>query len=437
MDKIVVEEIIPAAKRLINSLRDIGYSFATAVADLVDNSITAKATEIEIIIEFNGEKSFLCIADNGIGMSREKLIEAMRYGSNEEYDNDDLGKFGLGLKTASLSQCQRLVVASRMNSASANINAFCWDLDHIEQTNRWEVIDSDTPALNAKFNKMLKNSCGTVVYWYRLDRIVGYKYPKGDSAKKRLLAMCRELEEHLSMVFHRFLSGEVPGRRIKIVLNGHEVRPWDPFARHQPKTRIFKSEKIRLEYEGNVAHVIVEPFVLPHQDDFRNLNEHKNAAGPKNWNLQQGFYIYRGNRMIQSGGWNKFRTVDEHLKLARVGISFTPELDEAFNINVAKMRVKIPEQIHAQLEAITRPVIRAALETYKRKMEQTCTTAKNEQQKTSQEVTKLGKSTYTGNNLLSIDEIEKELDPICSDAEKLVVKRVFIRLREKLRHRGN
>lgn len=134
-----IHEVIPNAKRLIKSLRDMGYDFSTAVADLIDNSIEAGATRVDINAGFYGNDSFVLISDNGKGMSIEELKEAMRYGSERAYNEEDLGKFGLGLKTASMSQCQRLSVASRKKNSNETA-AFCWDLDHIEKTNKWEII---------------------------------------------------------------------------------------------------------------------------------------------------------------------------------------------------------------------------------------------------------------------------------------------------------
>ncbi len=142
-----IHEVIPSARRLIKSLRDMGYDFASAVADLIDNSIAAQATLVAIDVEFDGDDSWVRIADNGIGMSVPELKEAMRYGAARHYDADDLGKFGLGLKTASMSQCQRLSVASRVNPRCAEIAALCWDLDHIERTNRWEILTLENEHL--------------------------------------------------------------------------------------------------------------------------------------------------------------------------------------------------------------------------------------------------------------------------------------------------
>ncbi len=123
------QQLIPSARRLMSSLRDLGYDFAAAVADLVDNSITAGADEVRIDIEFDGDHSWVRIADNGTGMTEEQLLEAMRYGSERDYENDDLGRFGLGLKTASLSQCHKLTVATK--SSKGETHVYCWDLEHV------------------------------------------------------------------------------------------------------------------------------------------------------------------------------------------------------------------------------------------------------------------------------------------------------------------
>lgn len=360
-------EMIPSAKRLINSLRDMGYDFPQAVADIVDNSVEARATVVAIDIEFDGDDSWVRIADNGRGMKPEQLREAMRYGAEREYDGDDLGKFGLGLKTASMSQCQRLSVASRWNAERADIAAYSWDLEHIEKTNKWEILPIERNGLGPAIRQPLKDTVGTVVLWEKLDRILGYKLPYGEMARKRLSQTCREIEIHLAMVFHKFLAGEVRGKRFKILLNGNEIRPWDPFCTNQAKTKKLQPISIPIEHEGVSGEVLFEPYVLPHQDDFVPPDAFRQASGPANWNQQQGFYIYREGRMIQSGGWSNLRAPDEHTKLARVAVSFSRKLDEAFKINVAKMRVQMPAIIRDSVRDATTPVVRFAREAYDRK----------------------------------------------------------------------
>lgn len=360
-------EIIPGAHRLIMSLRDMGYDFAQAVADIVDNSIEAGASLVTIDIEFDGDNSWVRIADNGKGMTPEQLREAMRYGSGRDYGEEDLGKFGLGLKTASMSQCQCLSVASRWNRDRANIAAYSWDLEHIKRTNRWEILPIEDSDLGPAICQPLKETNGTVVLWRRLDRILGYKHPYGEKSRKQLSQMCREIEQHLSMVFHRFLSGETSRKRLRILINGNEVKPWDAFCQSEQRTKKLQSIPLQVENEGVNFEVLLQPFILPHQDDFSSPEAFKLASGTNNWNQQQGFYIYRSHRMIQSGGWCNLRAPDEHTKLARVAVNFSPALDEAFKINVAKMRVQFPAQIREAVKEAIVPVLKLAREIYDRK----------------------------------------------------------------------
>jgi len=446
-------EVIPSAKRLIRSLRDMGYDFSTAVADLVDNSIEAGSTHVFINVEFNGDNSWVRIADNGIGMGVEQLQEAMRYGSERVYDSEkDLGKFGLGLKTASMSQCQRLIVASRSDLNLKEIHAYCWDMDHINTTNKWEIIQVSKKELKFILNSNLDTSTGTVVFWQKLDRILGYKHPYGDFAKKRLLNMCRDLEEHLAMVFHRFLAGEVPGKRLKIILNGNNIEPWDPYSRQELKTQILDPIPIHLEHEGKTGIITLEPYVLPHQDDFSSRDSFNRASGPKKWNRQQGFYIYRANRLIQSGGWCGLKTIDEHLKLARIAISFSPHLDEAFKINVSKMNVQLPVQIRDQMDNATKPVAKLAQETYRKSAQKIVDTitaiydpplnnARSTQHSIAQPKPETQQHTSFSpnskpntptNRYWTLDEIQTKLEILADQEEKPVLVKVFNRLRNNL-----
>lgn len=360
-------ELIPAADRLIESLRDMGYDFTQAIADVVDNSIAAQATEVRINVEFGGEDSWVRIADNGTGMRPETLREAMRYGTNREYDQDeDLGKFGLGLKTASMSQCRRLTVASRWSRGRADVNAWAWDLDHIKKSKKWQILPVGRSGEGPSVHDMLRSAPGTVVLWERLDRILGFRYPDGEAARTRLAAMTRDLEKHLSMVFHRFLVRK-SSSRLRIWINENQIQPWDPFCESEPRTRKWITERLTVDEEGASGEIKVEAYILPAQIDFSSPSAHRSAAGPNGWNQQQGFYVYRASRMIQSGGWSRLRAPDEHTKLARLAISFTPRLDSAFKVNVAKMRVQIPASVRPELEKLIQKLTRDARKVYDRK----------------------------------------------------------------------
>jgi hypothetical protein len=436
-------ELVPSAKRLIKSLRDLGYDFAQAVADIVDNSIEAKASVVAIDVEFDGDDSWVRIADNGRGMNAEELREAMRYGADREYAEDDLGKFGLGLKTASMSQCQRLSVASRWNTDRADIAAYCWDLEHIEKTNRWEILPLERNGLGPTIRQPLKDARGTVVLWQRLDRILGYAHPYGEAARKRLSQTCREIEFHLGMVFHRFLSGELERKRFKILLNGNETKPWDPFCSEEGKTKKLQTFRMQVEYEGVSGTVTFEPFILPHQDDFSSPEAFHLASGPGNWNQQQGFYIYRAGRMIQSGGWSNLRAPDEHTKLARIAVKFSPELDEAFKINVAKMRVQLPASIRDKVRDAIGPVVRLAREVYDRRQakltassSQKVESAKDDLPRTPVESTSSAVKTTSQvppSQLLTLEEWSGRLLKLATKKERPIVEMLLKRLKKSSR----
>ena len=346
-------EVGPSAARLTRSLRDIGYDFVTALADIVDNSISANATRIDIEIRFAGTESSVVVADDGDGMTGGELTEALRFGSRRTYSAGDLGKFGLGLKTASLSQCRRLTVASRKSRIYKRIEARVLNLDWIEEHDRW-AIETVPASEQGKLPKTcvdaLDTHPGTVVCWDGLDRVLAYEDSEGAWARRRVEKMTQEAREFLSLVFHRFLAMEVPDSKLsKISLNGEILQPWDPFARSERRTiretGLVRSRLMSVDTGGVNGQVKFVPYVLPPRSAFSDHESFERLGGPLRWNRQQGLYIYRGDRLIQFGGWCGLRTIDEHTKLARAALDFEPALDELFQINVAKMKVSLPQQI--------------------------------------------------------------------------------------------
>ena len=301
-------------------------------------------------------------------MTDRVLDEAMRYGSRAKYSKQQLGKFGLGLKTASLSHCRRLTVATR-STRRGRIRIRRWDLDWVGSQDAWELerlVPSECPRYLVE---PLREAPGTIVLWEKLDRILAYSTPDGERARKALEAMSESIAEHLAMVFHRFLAGETSSRRrLQIIFNGDRLEAWDPFARNEPATRRLAEQRLLVEHGGKAHAVRVCPYVLPAQARFSSSGAHGQAAGPKKWNRQQGLYVYRGDRMIQSGGWNRLRTTDEHSKLARIAVDIPDPLEDLFQINVAKMRVSLPEELRPQLAALAAGVVTAAQDAYRHRL---------------------------------------------------------------------
>ena len=340
--------VTPSAARLTGSLRDIGYDFPSAVADLVDNSIAAGACRIEIEMKFAGAGSRVVVADDGQGMTANGVVEALRFGSRRNYPQGDLGRYGLGLKTASLSQCRVLTVASR-RPESGRTSVRQLDLDLIEDWDEWLVVDPGRSVTTSVVRDILDRGFSTVIVWDRLDRVLPEK-ADGGWAKRRFEALVGRTCDHLAMVFHRFLEGRIRENPIVIVVNGVKLRPWDPFAWDEPATIVLPEQAFELTVGDVTGAVTLTRHILPARDAFSSPAEFDRLSGPLKWNRQQGLHIYRAGRLVQWGGWAGVRAIDEHTKLARAALFFDTDLDPAFNINVAKMRVTVPPQLRQMLE---------------------------------------------------------------------------------------
>lgn len=361
----VKHTVVPSAKRLINSLRNMSYDFVRAVADIIDNSIQSGSSLVEIEMRFNGEHTWVRIVDNGHGMSADELTEAMRFGSERDYGANELGRYGLGMKTASFSQCRKLTVASR-NQLTESISIRQWDIDQIDETNRWEVDEIPPDDYSEVVTQPLQDKVGTVVLWEHLDRLLHFRPPDGERARAWFNRTADELNLHLGMVFHRFLSGEIgEERKIRITLNGTDIRPWDPFARTEPKTTVLPQKEFQLYENGKPITVRYSPYILPIQADFSSQTAFKRSSGPKKWNAQQGFYIYRENRLIQAGGWCRMRTPDEHSKYARVALDVGSDSDSVLMLDVTKSTVQLPADLREKLKPLVTGLVLESGEKYR------------------------------------------------------------------------
>lgn len=358
-------KVAPSAKRLTGSLRDIGYSFESAVADLIDNSIAANATNVGVHVEYDGKNSRVFIVDNGLGMDRAGLTEALRFGSQRGYEQGELGRYGLGLKTASLSQCRRVVVYSR-DPGDGHLEGLSLDLDFIETVDDWLITYPDDPDLDERVHRLITSPNGTAVIWENLDRLLPAKNPESSWARQKFLKTGERLRQHLEMVFHRFLSGDGVDP-VTISVNDEPLTPWDPFVRDEARTELVSTDVLDLPTStGSLGKVGVHAYCLPARSQFSSQDAFDRAAGPRKWNRQQGLYIYRANRLVQWGGWDGIRTIDEHIKLARVALDFDTDLDDEFNINVAKMRVTMPHQLKKMLSRSVADVCAQAGARYRR-----------------------------------------------------------------------
>lgn len=340
----------PSAARLTGSLRDIGYDFPTAVADLVDNSISAGAKRVGVELRFEPNNSHVLIWDDGEGMTPNKLLEALRFGSRRDYRRNELGRFGLGLKTGSFSQCRRLSVVSRTAPQRPTCHVRTLDLDYIERFDSWSVLADERGDAIDRAKRILRDGSGTVVVWEDLDRVLPDRYAESGWGRRRLNTLAKKTADHLSMVFHRFIAGTHGLDPVAISVNEEKLQAWEPFASSEQHVQALPAEIFEVESTRGTADVTFTGYVLPPKHLFSSPEQFDRMSGPLKWNRQQGLYIYRANRLVQFGGWNGVRGIDEHTKLARASIDFDTDLDETFQINVAKMSVVLPASLRNMLQ---------------------------------------------------------------------------------------
>jgi hypothetical protein len=340
--------LTPSAKRLISSMRDLGYEFTDAVAEIVDNSIQADANVIQVNLQFEGYESYLTVLDNGVGMTPAQIREAMRFGSIRDYKQVDLGKFGLGLKTSSLSQCDSLTVSSRSSKKKVQVHSYSWDMDHVSKVNRWEILPIEIEDLLNPVVEHLYSTTGTAVIWEKLNRMLNFQNPTGGRAENDFKKLTNDLKIALGATFHRYLTGEERSKKVIIFVNGDLVESWDPFCRSERHTKELEPFSIPVSLGGKKSLIKFKPFVLPTQNQFSTPSAHLRAGGLAKWNKQQGFYIYRAGRLLQSGGWCGLRTSDEHSKLARVSVEIPAGFDDLFKVNISKMKINFPREIREE-----------------------------------------------------------------------------------------
>jgi Histidine kinase-, DNA gyrase B-, and HSP90-like ATPase len=344
------EVVEPRAESLVESLRAFGYATETAVADLVDNSITANATTIDVRLRWAGGESWIAIVDDGFGMDGESLREAMRPGTTSPSTPrraSDLGRFGLGLKTASFSQCRRLVVMSA--TATSSLAARTWDLDHVVRVGGWQLLTTMTSEDRTLWDELRGDQPGTVVLWRLLDRLVVSSDPQNEQAEKHFYNIADRVARHLGMTFHRYVTGP---RQITIRVNGRNVVPWDPFLEPHETTQVVTDES--LSYRGELIRV--KSFVLPHASRL-NPEEHCIAGGHRGWASQQGFYVYRNRRLIVSGSWLGLGFRREELtSLARIRLDLPNHMDSDWQIDVRKSVARAPGALVPELRRIAEVV---------------------------------------------------------------------------------
>jgi len=358
-------EAPPLPYETMAALRSIGYKFPQALADVVDNSIDAGSSEIKLEVMAHPESaadSYVLLMDDGVGMTHDQLVKAMQLGGSNS-SAESLGKFGMGMKTASLSQCERMLVGSLKDG---DFYGYAWDMEVLKRKGKWlleSVSRSDFPP---KAREHLKSiASGTIVMWTRLR---AYKDKSAGVAARSLDAAVLDAQGYLSTVFHRFLSGEIEGKKVTIKLNGDYVLPaWDPYCCSEMARKTLDQVTLKVEnMNGFAGSITFDPVVLPSQDGFSSARAFTLAGGYNKWNDMQGFYFYRNNRLISFGGWDRLRAKDEKVKFLRVAIDYTvnKKMDDELAIDVSKESASIPGSLRQKIDKYLTQWIKVARDNY-------------------------------------------------------------------------
>lgn len=347
-------EAVPEASSMIETFRAIGYSIETAIADIIDNSISAEAKNIWIDYDWKGEETTISLIDDGFGMSNEELINAMRPGSQNPRDireQTDLGRFGLGLKTASFSQCKKFSVISKNESGEPSW--WCWDLEYVNHVRTWTLVKYYPDE--SVFQKIKQLEKGTAVIWWDIDRLTkGTQSDDAESMDKFMKAM-NIVKKHLSMVFHRYMK-----EGLKIYFKNRMIEPWDPFMIGadglQAKADVYLRNK----------SIMIKGFVLPHRSKLT-TEQYNIGKGPKDsWTAHQGFYVYRNKRMLVAGDWlgvGNFKK-EVHYDLCRILIDLPNSCDNEWQIDIKKSIARPPQKFSAQILSVAKDVRIQAREVY-------------------------------------------------------------------------
>ena len=368
-DNIVVSsylDVPPDPERIIEGLRDTGYEFNTSMADVIDNSIAAKARNIDVAVAMDfGGQILVSVADDGCGMDRDGLINAMRYGSKQRSDQASLGKFGLGLKTASTAFCRRLSAISRGKDGEQVLKA-TWDLDHIATVGRWELQFVEASPEEIKLlDSVAKGKKGTVILWERVDRLLkAYAVPDGKAARNALKRYVDDLRFHVALVYQRFLDkSDKRAQDVSIRINGELVLPWDPYCLSETKVPIAeKVQKVEID-DNDHAEFTVRAFILPRKDEFSDQSAVKDA---RLTNDMQGLYVYRENRLIHGPDWLDMYSKEPHMTLCRIELSFDHKLDDAFQVDIKKSRILLDNSLHEWMHKFLQGPRREGSERYRK-----------------------------------------------------------------------
>lgn len=335
--------IVPPGVDMFQSMRSVGYTLNAAIADLVDNSIDAQATLVQIYCDAVAGR-YIALLDNGDGMARSLMIEALRMSGETGHDPSEvrLGRFGLGLKTASLSQGRRLVVVSKTQEG---ICGLVWDLDVVIAKRDWILTELDEGDLRVvpEIEQLLELDTGTLVVIEKLDVLLGDTPDPG----LHLAGKINSLSEHLGLTFQRFIDAR-SSAKFRIAINGITVSSIDPFLESNPKTQVSPAETIKLD---SGLELSFQAFNLPHHTYLTNAEKQRPDLSTEMRDFQ-GFYIYRNRRLITRGHWFGLAPMNELSKQTRVRVDLPRSLDASWQVDIKKSQAEPPASFKAHIKRL-------------------------------------------------------------------------------------
>ena len=334
-------DFTPDPISLLESNRNLGYSIEEAISDLIDNSISAEATNVSYEIHPNNGKPYFLLKDNGIGMSNldNELVDSFRLGSKnplDERDPNDLGRFGFGMKTASLSQARILTVITKKKGY--NTLAFSLDLNFIRDNGKWLLKKIDDDFYKAEFDFLKDLDSGTIIRWDDWDRA-----PKSEND---LLSLNSQINDYLSVCFHRFIE-----KGISISCHDYSLESCSPIPSGEGAE--FYSEII-LDKNNKAKQT---SYILQHpknwEENYENINRFNSFRLFNGFERQQGIYIYRCDRLLTpQGGWLGLLKKGNAAKFARVVIDYPNDADALWSLDITKTNASIPFEFKREIKKL-------------------------------------------------------------------------------------
>jgi len=343
----------PRPKAHIKTLMKIGYDFCTAIADIIDNSVSAKSSTIKIFAPPGISSPYLTIVDDGHGMNEHELISNMIIGCKDpssEREGDDLGRFGSGMKTASFSQARKLTVLSK--TPNTEITGASWDIDRIIDEDAWclEQLNADDIALLEKQGMVHLENQGTQIIWQKLTCCQNDSHAL--NYDEQMASLLTTADKHIGLHFHKFMKGP---EKLNFYINNKPIESTDPFMTLSSGYQEGRSEKFRCKG----GYIEIKTHVLP---SFNRMGKSEISAlgGAAEIAQKQGLYIYRNKRLINAGGWLNLSKHHQLSALARVEINIPSSLDDEWATDVKKATLQLPPRVKRDLKKyLSDPIVRS------------------------------------------------------------------------------